>query len=68
MSLPAHDVCAAVDDVADEMIALRRDIHTYPELAWQEERTTAVVAKRPEDTGSGGQLLPKPGLSAELGS
>ena len=34
----------AVDGVAERMVALRRDIHAHPELAWKEVRTSALVA------------------------
>jgi amidohydrolase len=61
-------VLAAVDDLADELVAVRRDIHAHPELAWQEERTTTLVAKRLEEAGLSLQLLPKSGLVAEVGS
>jgi amidohydrolase len=66
--LALAEVRAAVDEHADELTALRRDLHAHPELAWQEERTTAVVAKRLEEAGIGLQLLPKNGLIAEVGS
>jgi amidohydrolase len=59
---------AAVDQLADELLAARRDIHAHPELAWQEERTTNLVAKRLEEAGVRVQLLPKSGLIAEVGS
>ncbi len=61
------DVAAAVDSLVDELIAFRRDLHAHPELAWQEERTTALVAKRLESAGIRLQLLPKTGLLAEIG-
>jgi len=61
------DVNAAVDAVADELIAIRRDLHAHPELAWEEERTTAVVAKSLEEAGIRLQLLPRSGLIAEVG-
>jgi amidohydrolase len=35
-----------VKSYADELVALRRDIHAHPELSWQEERTTAVIRDR----------------------
>jgi amidohydrolase len=35
-----------VKSYADELVALRRDIHTHPELSWHEERTTGVVRDR----------------------
>ncbi len=67
--MPPHlpDVTAAVDALSDELIAVRRDLHAHPELAWQEERTTALVAKRLEEAGLRVQLLPKSGLLAEVG-
>ena len=57
----------AVDALADELVALRRDLHVHPELAWQEERTTALVAERLGEPGIRIQTLPKSGLIAEVG-
>jgi amidohydrolase len=57
----------AVDGLVDELVAMRRDLHAHPELAWQEQRTTAVVADRLERAGLGVTMLPKSGLIAELG-
>ena len=67
MSPLAPALLAAVDDLTDELVATRRDIHAHPEVAWQEERTTALVAKRLEEAGLSLQLLPKSGLVAEVG-
>ena len=67
MSSYVPDAVAAVDAHADELVAFRRDLHTHPELAWQEERTTALVAKRLEEAAIGVQLLPESGLLAEVG-
>ena len=50
------------------MVALRRDLHAHPELAWQEQRTTAVVAEHLDQAGVEVQLLPKSGLLAEVGA
>jgi amidohydrolase len=65
--LSLSDVGAVVDSLTDELIEIRRDLHAHPELAWQEERTTAVVAQRLEDSGILLQRLPKTGLIAEVG-
>jgi len=69
VDVPPHllDVNAAVDALGDELIMIRRDLHAHPELAWEEERTTNLVAKRLEEAGIRLQLLPRSGLIAEVG-
>ena len=62
------DTVASVGAHLPQLVELRRDLHAHPELAWQEERTTAVVAERLEAAGIGLQLIGKSGLVAELGS
>jgi amidohydrolase len=57
----------AVDALETELVALRRDLHAHPELAWQESRTCAAVADRLAAEGIDVQLLPKSGLIAEVG-
>lgn len=56
-----------VDDAEDELVELRRDIHAHPELAWEEERTTGLVAKRLEEAGLRVKQLPRTGLVVETG-
>lgn len=67
--MPPHlpHVNAAVDALGDELIVIRRDLHAHPEPAWEEERTTALVAKRLEEAGIALKLLPRSGLIAEVG-
>src|SRR5919112_2779564 len=68
-SLPtaAATITAAVEAVEEELVELRHDVHAHPELAWEEERTTALVAKRLEEAGLRVQQLPRTGLVAETG-
>jgi amidohydrolase len=43
---PHHAVVdAALDGLDDQMVAVRRDIHAHPEVAWREVRTSALVAE-----------------------
>ena len=58
---------AAVDDLDDELIDIRRDLHAHPELAWTEQRTTDLVAERLAKEGVRVQQLPKSGLIADIG-
>ena len=58
----------AVDALENDLVALRRELHARPELAWQETVTTALVAERLEKAGLEVKLLPKSGLIAELGA
>jgi amidohydrolase len=58
---------AAVAALVDELVELRRDLHAHPELAWEEERTTSLVAKRLEEAEVRVKQLPRSGLLAEVG-
>ena len=42
---------AEIDAFADEMIAIRRDIHAHPEIAFEEHRTASQVADRLREWG-----------------
>ncbi len=46
----------AVADLADELIAFRRDLHRHPELSWHEARTTQQIEGRLRRAG----LEPRP--------
>jgi amidohydrolase len=69
VSLPtsAATIAAAVDAVEGELVELRHDVHAHPELAWEEARTTELVAKRLEEAGLRVKQLPRSGLIAETG-
>ncbi len=45
MSMPLHELLRDPEQVA-EFVALRRDLHRHPELAFAEHRTAGVVAER----------------------
>ncbi|QZY54121.1 amidohydrolase [Crassaminicella profunda] len=40
-----------IDEIEEEMIAIRRDFHQYPESAWTEFRTASMVARKLKDMG-----------------
>jgi amidohydrolase len=57
------DLASLLDDVYDEMIDIRHDLHAHPELSFQEHRTSQVIRDRlatlgwevancPTDTGA----------------
>ncbi|MEO8328616.1 MAG: amidohydrolase, partial [Candidatus Nanopelagicales bacterium] len=55
-------------ECADELIALRRDIHSHPELGRHELRTTELVRKRLSDAGLSPVVLPSgSGLVCDIG-
>jgi amidohydrolase len=39
------DIAAPVADLLPDLVALRRDLHAHPELAYQEKRTAGIVAQ-----------------------
>ena len=53
----------------DEMVAWRRDIHMYPELGFEEKRTSALIAETMEGLGYRVRTgVGKTGVIAEIGS
>jgi amidohydrolase len=56
-----------VEKYSGELVDLRRDLHTHPELSWAEERTTRVVAARLDEAGARVTRLEGTGLVAEVG-
>jgi amidohydrolase len=63
----APALIALVDALSEDIVAVRRDLHAHPELAWAEQRTTMLVAERLERAGIKVQMLPRSGLTAEIG-
>ena len=52
-----HDVCAAIDALAPEILAVSHEIHAHPELAFEEVRASRLLA----------ETARKRGLDAKLG-
>lgn len=60
-------IARAVETVTPDLIELRRDLHSFPELSWQEERTTDVVYAWMDKLGLSPQRFEGTGLSVDLG-
>lgn len=52
---------------AEELIAIRRDLHAHPELSRQEDRTTLKLLERLREAGLDPQPLPDTGLVCDIG-
>ncbi|MPZ60355.1 MAG: amidohydrolase [Propionibacteriales bacterium] len=64
----ASNVAAYVEKIAHDLVAIRRELHTHPELAWQEQRTTGLIEDRLTSVGVACQRLPRSGLIADVGT
>ena len=60
-------IAHAVEAVTPDLIELRRDLHAFPELSWQEERTTDIVATWMDKLGLSPQRFEGTGLSVDIG-
>lgn len=69
---PLADAGAVIDAViekyADELVALRRDLHRHPELSWQESRSSQRVVEHLADTTWRVTPLSGGGVVADLGT
>ncbi|WP_201844935.1 amidohydrolase [Myceligenerans indicum] len=63
----ARRVVELAEELRDELIAFRRDVHAHPELSRRESRTTAVVAERLHAAGLRPRLLDGTGLVCDVG-
>mgnify|MGYP006203761737 FL=1 len=59
---------SVVDKYDDELVALRREVHRQPELAWHEHATVERIVARLEGTGWALARTPRAGLIADLGT
>ncbi|WP_313406079.1 amidohydrolase [Aeromicrobium sp.] len=60
-------IARTVETVTPDLIELRRDLHAFPELSWQEERTTDIVASWMDKLGLSPQRFEGTGLSVDIG-
>lgn len=60
-------VTAVAASLADELVAIRRDIHAHPEVSRAETRTTALIADRLRAAGLSPRLLQGTGLVCDIG-
>ena len=49
--MPTDTISAAVANQYDTMVAIRRDLHQHPEVAFEEVRTSSIVADRLRELG-----------------
>jgi amidohydrolase len=68
LHVPFDAISRTVEEHVDELVAIRRDLHTHPELGRGEVRTTALVADRLEQAGIAVRKLRGTGLVADLGA
>ncbi len=62
-----ESLARSIDVVTPDLIEARRDLHSYPELSWDEERTTDVVAMWMDKSGIPYERFEGTGLMAEIG-
>lgn len=60
------EIIRTTDQLFDEIVAIRRDIHAHPELARTEVRTTALVAERLAAEGLTPRMLTGSGLVCDI--
>lgn len=60
-------IARAVETATPDLIELRRDLHAFPELSWQEERTTDLVYAWMDKLGLSPQRFDGTGLSVDIG-
>ena len=61
-------ITEVIEKYADDLIALRRDLHAHPELSWGEARTSERVVSALDGSGWSVHRLDGGGVIAEIGS
>lgn len=61
-----QQITAIIKQNKDELIAFRRDLHSYPELPWEEVRTTKRIAEELDKIGIKYRLTKPTGIIAEI--
>lgn len=61
-------VAEDVDGRADDLLAFRRALHQYPEVSWQEHRTTSRIVEALDAADIAVRPLPGTGAIADLGA
>lgn len=61
-----QQIAASVKANKDAMIAFRRDLHSHPELPWEEVRTTQRIAEELDKIGISYRLTEPTGVIAEI--
>ena len=64
---PADRVVQLAAELEDELIAIRRQIHSNPELGWMEQETTALLADRLTAAGLSPRRVTSTGLVCDIG-
>lgn len=59
-------ITAAIKSHIDEMIAFRRELHSHPELPWQEMQTTKRIAEELDKIGITYRLTKPTGIIADI--
>lgn len=62
-----ESIARTVEVVTPDLIELRRGLHAFPELSWQEQHTTDVVASWMDKLGLDHRRFEGTGLSADIG-
>lgn len=61
-----QDIFDRIDELYEELVALRRDFHMHPELGFEEQRTAGVIEQYLRDLGLETQRMAKTGVVAMI--